>query len=136
VISGYFPGALVAGIGVFCAAALFFSMLGLYGVVSYLVTQRTREFGVRIALGADSRDVSRLVLAQGLKLAGAGAAIGLAGGFGLARLLAGLLVGVEVTHPLVFVAVAAVLSAVVLTACWLPVRRAAGVSPMDALRCR
>jgi putative ABC transport system permease protein len=136
VISGYFPGALVAGVGVFCAAALFFSMLGLYGVASYLVTQRTHEFGVRFALGADSRDVSRLVLAQGLKLAGAGAAIGLAGGFGLARLLAGLLVGVEVTHPLVFVAVAAVLSAVVLTACWLPVRRAARVSPMEALRCR
>jgi hypothetical protein len=108
VISGYFPGALVAGVGAFCAAALFFAMLGLYGVVSYLVTQRTHEFGVRIALGAGSGDVRRLVLAQGFKLAGAGALIGLAGGFGLARLLAGLLVGVEVTYPLVFVAVAAV----------------------------
>ncbi len=135
VISGYFPGALVAGVGAFCAAALFFAMLGLYGVVSYLVTRRTHEFGVRIALGAGSRDVRRLVLAQGLKLAGAGAVIGLAGGFGMARLLAGLLVGVEVTHPLVFVAVAAVLSAVVLTACWLPARRAMRISPMDALRC-
>jgi putative ABC transport system permease protein len=136
VISGYFPGALVVGAGAFCTAALFFAMLGLYGVVSYLVTRRTHEFGVRIALGAGSGDVRRLVLAQGFKLAGAGAVIGLAGGFGLARLLAGLLVGVEVTHPLVFVAVAAVLSAVVLSACWLPVRRAMRISPMDALRCR
>jgi len=136
VISGYFPGALVVGVGAFCGAALFFAMLGLYGVVSYLVTQRTHEFGVRIALGAGSRDVRRLVLAQGLKLAGAGSVIGLAGGFALARVLAGLLVGVEVTHPLVFAAVAAVLSAVVMTACWLPVRRAMRISPMDALRCR
>lgn len=134
VISGYFPGTLVAGVGAFCAAALFLAVLGLYGVVSYLVTQRTHEFGVRIALGASSRELRRLVLAQGLKLAGAGAVIGLAGGFGLARLLARLLVGVEVSHPLVFVAVAAVLSMVVLTACWLPARRVIRISPIEAMR--
>jgi ABC-type antimicrobial peptide transport system permease subunit len=134
VISGYFPGALVAGVGAFCGAALFIAVLGLYGVVSYVVVQRTHEFGVRIAVGASAQQVRRLVLAQGMKLAGAGAAIGLAGGFGLARLLAGLLVGVEVSHPLVFVAVAAVLSAVVLAACCLPARRAMRISPLDALR--
>lgn len=134
VISGYFPGALVAGIGAFCVAALFLATLGLYGVVSYLVTQRTHEFGVRIALGAGSREIRRLVLGQGLRLAGAGAAIGLAGGFALARLLAGVLVGVEVSHPLVFVAVAALLSAVELAACYLPARRAMRISPVEALR--
>jgi len=136
VISGYFPGSLVAGVGAFCAAALLFAVLGLYGVVSYLVTQRTHEFGVRIALGADTREVRRLVLALGMKLAGAGTVVGLAGGFGLARLLAGLMVGVEVSHPLVFVSVATVLAGVVLMACWLPARRAMRISPMDALRCR
>jgi putative ABC transport system permease protein len=134
VISGYFPGSLVAGIGAFCAAALFFAVLGLYGVVSYLAAQRTHEFGVRIALGADARDVRRLVMADGLKLAGWGAAVGLAGGAGLARLLSGLLVGVPVSHPLVFAAVAAVLAAVVLGACYAPARRAMHTSPAEALR--
>jgi putative ABC transport system permease protein len=133
-ISGYFPGSLVAGIGAFCTAALLFAALGLYGVVSYLAGQRTHEFGVRIALGAGSREVRRLVLGQGLKLAGAGAAIGLAGGFVLSRLLAGVLVGVEVSHPLVYAAVAVVLTAVELGACYAPARRAMRISPMEALR--
>ena len=133
-ISGYFPGALVAGIGVFCAAALFLATLGLYGVVSYLVTQRTREFGVRIALGAGPRELRQLVIGQGLKFAVAAGAIGLAGGFGPERLLAGVLVGVEVSHPLVFIAGATVLSGAVLAACYVPARRAAHVDPLIALR--
>ena len=133
-ISGYFPIALVAGIAVFCAAALFLATLGLYGVTSHLVHQRTHEFGVRVALGAGARDLRRLVLGHGLKLAAAGAVVGLAAGLGLARVLAGLMQGVEVSHPLVFVAVAAILCVVEIAACYLPARRAARISPIDALR--
>ncbi len=134
VISGYLPGSVVAGLGAFCAVALFFAVLGLYGLVSYLVAQRAHEFGLRIALGASPNQIRRLVMADGLKLAGVGAAVGLAGGVGLARLLSGLLVGVPVSHPLVFAAVAAVLAAVVLGACYTPARRAMRTSPAEALR--
>ncbi|HEX8986038.1 MAG TPA: ABC transporter permease, partial [Bryobacteraceae bacterium] len=135
-ISGYFPGSVVAGIGLFCAAALFFATLGLYGVVSYVVARQTHDFGVRIALGAGPRQIERLVLGHGLKLAGAGAAIGMFGGIVLGRLLRGALVGVETSDPLVFVAVAALLSVVELAACYLPARRATTISPLEALRCQ
>lgn len=134
VISGYFPGAVAVGIGAFCVAALFCATLGLYGVVSYVVSQRTHEFGVRIALGAGPGELRRLVLGHGLKLASAGGVIGLAAGFGVSRFLASMIVGIEVSHPLVFVAVAGLLAAVEVMACYLPARRAVRVSPTEALR--
>ncbi len=133
-VSGYFPGSVVAGMAAVCAVALFFATLGLYGVVSFLVAQRTYEFGVRIALGATPADVRRLVLGQGLKLAGIGAAIGLAAGFGLSRLLANAIAGIQVASPLVFAAVAALLAAAEMAACYFPARRAVRISPLEALR--
>lgn len=134
VISGYFPAAIVAGIGAFCGMALLLAALGLYGIVSYLMAQRTQEIGIRMALGAASGDVIRLVLRQGARLAGTGAAIGLAGAFTLTRLLSGLLFGVSPTDPVVFTCVPVILIGVVFAACYVPARRATRVSPVIALR--
>jgi len=121
-------------IGSFAALALLLAMIGLYGLVSYSVAQRTRELGVRIALGAAPRDVLRLVLGEGSRLALIGVAIGLVAAFGLTRLMRSLLFGVSPADPLTFVGVATLFIAVALIACYVPARRATRVDPMIALR--
>jgi len=121
-------------LGGFAALALVLAAVGIFGVISYSVAQRTQEIGIRRALGADNSRVMRLVLAQGMGLTGIGIAVGLAGAFGVTRLLASLLFGVTPTDGFTFAGVAAVLSAVALIACYLPARRASKVDPMIALR--
>jgi putative ABC transport system permease protein len=120
-------------LGCFAALALTLASVGIFGVISYSVAQRTQELGIRRALGADSLSVIRLVLLQGLALAGIGLFVGLAGAFALTRLLTSLLFGVTATDPLTFVVVAAILAGVALLASYLPARRAASLDPMVAL---
>ena len=121
-------------LGIFAALALVLSSIGIYGVLSYLVGQRTHEIGIRIALGAQRYDVLKLVLGEGTKTALIGVAIGLVAALGLTRLMASVLYGVSATDPLTFVAVAIVLSSVALAACYIPARRAMRVDPIIALR--
>jgi putative ABC transport system permease protein len=119
----------------FAGIALLLSAAGLYGVISYLVAQRTRELGIRVALGASRGDVLRLVLGQGLGLLALGTMLGLAGAFAATRLLEGMLYGVGTTDPRTFLAVVGFLGAVALAACLGPARRAMRVDPVVALRC-
>jgi len=120
--------------GFFAAVALTMALAGVYGVISYTVSQRTNEIGIRMALGAQRMDVLRLVLRHGLILAGAGTALGLAGAFGLAQVTRTLLFGVSPTDPLTLITVPLLLGGVTLLACLLPARRATRVDPMVALR--
>jgi predicted permease len=108
--------------------------VGLYGVIAYIVNRRTREIGIRIALGAERPDILRLVLGQGLKLAAIGTGIGLIASLIVARLMSSLLYGVTPTAPVAFAGSAALVILVALAACWVPARRAASIDPMQALR--
>jgi predicted permease len=121
-------------VGLFAGLGLLLAGVGIYGVVSYSVAQRTNEIGIRIALGARAADVVRLILKHGLALAAIGVAIGLSASFALTRLMKGLLFGVSATDPLTFAAIALLLIGVALMACWIPARRAARVDPLVALR--
>ena len=110
------------------------SGIGIYGVTSYFVSQRTHEIGIRMALGAARRDVLRLVLAQGIRLAACGVAAGIAGALAVTRAIDQFLYGVSARDPLTFVALAALLTAIALVACYVPARRATKVDPILALR--
>ena len=121
-------------LGGFAGTALLLAAIGLYGVLAYIVTQRTREIGIRVALGAQQRDVLGLVIGQGMRLALLGIALGLLGAFALTRVLQRLLFEIRPTDAPTFVAATALLSLVAFIACWIPARRAAKVDPMEALR--
>ncbi len=121
-------------VGLFALTALVLAGLGIYGVISYIVSERTHEIGIRLALGAQSRNILRMVLRQGLVLAIAGAAVGLVGALIVSHLIAGLLYGVRPTDPLTFAGVSLLLIGVALLACYIPARRAIRVDPLVALR--
>jgi ABC-type antimicrobial peptide transport system permease subunit len=119
---------------IFAGIAIALASIGLYGVMSYLVSQRTREMGIRMALGAQRRDVLQLVIRRGMLLTMVGLGLGLAGSFGLTRLISSLLFGVSATDIGTFGAVSSLLFVIALLACWLPARRASRVDPIVALR--
>jgi putative ABC transport system permease protein len=121
-------------LGLFAALALVLAAVGIYGVMSYSVTQRTHELGIRVALGASSKDVVRLVVGQGMGLAVAGVGIGVAASLALTRVMESLLYGVSATDPVTYVVISLVLGVVAVMASVIPARRASKVDPMVALR--
>jgi putative ABC transport system permease protein len=120
--------------GFFSVLGLFLGAIGIYGVMAFMVTQRTHEIGIRLTLGAQPREILRLVVGKGLWLAGVGIAVGVAGALGMTRLLVFMLAGVSPRDPLTFTGVALLIAVVALAACYLPARRAMRVDPMVALR--
>jgi ABC-type antimicrobial peptide transport system permease subunit len=121
-------------LGTMGTLALVLAAVGIYGVISFAVSQRTREMGVRMALGAQRADILKLVLRDGLALTLIGCAVGLTAAVGVTRFLTFLLYGISPLDPLTFVAIPALLAGVALLACWIPARRASRVDPMVALR--
>jgi len=121
-------------LGGFAGLSMLLAAIGLYGVLAYIVTQRTQEIGIRMALGAQQVDVLKLVLHQGMTLTAIGIVAGLAGALALTRLMSSLLYDMKPFDPATFAAVSLLLTAVAFFACWLPARRAARVDPMGGLR--
>jgi putative ABC transport system permease protein len=121
-------------LGGFSFLALALAAVGVYAVMAYSVSRRTREIGIRIALGARPRDVLRLILQRGAKLAIAGSVIGVVGAFLLRKIMASLLYGLSANDPLILCVVPCVMVLVIMLACWLPARRATKIDPMMALR--
>jgi putative ABC transport system permease protein len=121
-------------LGLFAALALVLAAVGVYGVLAYSISRRTREMAIRVALGAQRQDVLRLVLGQGMKMTLVGAAIGLVGAFAVTRLLESQLYGVSTLDPLPFISTTLALGVTALLACYIPARRAARVDPIQALR--
>jgi len=119
---------------IFAGIALMLASVGIYGVMSYAVTERIHEIGIRMALGAARRDVLWLVIKRGLMLTSGGVLIGVAGAMALTRLMTSLLFGVSATDPVTFVAISLLLAGVALAACFVPARQATKVAPMEALR--
>jgi predicted permease len=126
--TGAFLSAILGGIGLILAS------VGVFGVVSFAAVQRTREIGIRMALGGTTHDVMRLVLKQGVRMVAVGLLVGLLAAWGLTRVMGGLLIGVSPSDPLTYVSVAVLLSAIALAACWIPARRATRIDPGVALR--
>ncbi len=121
-------------IGIFAGIAALLSAVGLYGVLSSIVRERTNEIGVRVALGAERGRIFRLVIGQGVRLSATGITLGLGSAFALTRVMRTLLVGVSPTDPLTFAGISAAFFLIAMLACWLPARRAAGLDPITALR--
>jgi len=119
---------------VFGCSALLLAAVGIYGLIAYSVEQRTQEIGIRLALGAEANNVRNMVIFEGIRLTLIGVVIGIAGSFGVARLIASFLFGVKPWDPLVFVGVPLVLCAIAMFAAWMPARRAARIDPIVALR--
>jgi ABC-type antimicrobial peptide transport system permease subunit len=121
-------------LGTFAVIALLLALIGIYGVMSYVIGQRMQEFGLRMAMGASRSDLVRLVLHQGLQLVAVAVLLGVAAAIALSRVLQGLVFEVGTTDPLTFVAVVGLLALTALAACWLPARRASRVDPITAMR--
>jgi putative ABC transport system permease protein len=122
-------------LSVFAVIALTLAAVGIYSVIAYSVAQRTQEIGIRMALGAQTGAVLKLIVGQGMKFVALGVALGLAASFSLTRLMSNMLFGMSVVDPLTFIVTTLVLTFVALLACWIPARRAMKVDPMTALRC-
>jgi putative ABC transport system permease protein len=123
-----------AAVGLFAGLALLLAAVGIYGVISYMVSQRTREIGVRMAVGAQRGDVLRMVIRDGMFVTGAGMAVGIGGALALTRLMRNLLFQITPNDPATYLGVTVILATIGLVACWVPGRRAMRIDPMAALR--